>query len=164
MVIKQLDIRGENYHCFKDLVNLKYLDPSLIKLDKRKSTNFDIYYVKYADKHLLCLFIKALDRYFSEDKHDGWSSKYMHIVENDNNDKVLINYAKIWKVIKDKIDNAEGEYEDSFMKVVINSDDDLPVGKVINFHMLVLTIAHIYKKGNKYCPQIFLANRFFDDM
>ena len=43
--MKQLNIRGENYHCFKDLVNSKYLDPTLCTFDKRESANFDIYYL-----------------------------------------------------------------------------------------------------------------------
>ena len=93
MVITQLDIRGEIYHCFKDLdlVNLKYLDLTLIKLEKKESANVDIYYVKYDNRHPLRLYIKELDGYFSEVKHDGWSSKYMHIVKNDTSE----DYVKI---------------------------------------------------------------------
>ena len=41
------------------------------------------------------------------------------------------------------------------MKVVVNSDEDLPVNKVMKFRTLVLSINHVFKKGNKYLPQIF---------
>ena len=91
MVLKQVDIKRENYHCFKDLVNLKYLDPTLFTFDKKESANFDISCVKYNNRHPFRLYIKELDRYFSEEKHDGWSNKYMHIVKNDASE----DYVKI---------------------------------------------------------------------
>ena len=92
----------------------------------------------------------------------------MHIVKN----YVSEDYLKIWKIIKDKIDkhdkhdNSKGEYEDdNFMKVVINSDNDLPVGKVMKLHTVILTIPHVFKtSNNKYRPQIFLADCFYDNM
>ena len=70
MVVKQLNIRGGNYHCFKDLVNLKDFDPNLIELEKKESANVDIYYVNYARKHPLRLYIRELDGYFTEEKHN----------------------------------------------------------------------------------------------
>ena len=109
--MKKLNIRGENYHRFEDLVNLKYLDTNLITLDKKESIDCDIYYVNYACRHPLYLYIKELDGYFTEDKREGWSNKYMHIAKNED-------YAKIWKAIGDKID---GEYI-NFMTIVVNSD------------------------------------------
>ena len=99
MVFKKLNIKGENDYAFKDLVNLKYLDLSLITLDKRESLNVDIYYVNYAKRHPFRLYIKELDGYFSEEKCNGRSNKYMHIVVNDNNE----DYAKIWEDIKKKL-------------------------------------------------------------
>ena len=109
--------------------------------------------------------MKELDGCFSEEKHDGWSNKYMHIVKNDTSK----DYVKIWKINGDKIDkigNSKGEYEDdSFMKVVVNSDDDLPVDKVMNFDTVTLTIPHVFnKRGNRYFPQFFLADCFYEDM
>ena len=91
----------------------------------------------------------------------------MHITLTDSN-KVLIDYARVWKVVKDKIDEMcnglEGEYSNDLMKVEINSDDYLLVNKVIKFHVLIFTIRHVFKKGNKYCPQIFLADCLYDDV
>ena len=51
------------------------------------------------------------------------------------------------------------------MKVVINSDNNLPVSKVMKFHTVILTIPHVFKKSNdKYRPQIFLADCFYGNM
>ena len=164
MVLKKLNIKGENDYTFKDLVNLKYLDLSLITLDKRESVNVDIYYVNYAKRHPFRLYIKELDGYFSEEKRNACSNKYMHIVVNDNNE----DYAKIWEDIKNKIEidsfSFKGDYGNNFMKVVVNSDNDLPVDKVTKFRTLVLSINYVFKKGNKYLPQIFLIDCFYDNM
>ena len=154
--MKKLNIRGENYHRLEDLVNLKYLDLASITLDKKESTNCDIYYVNYDNKHPLHLYIKELDGYFTEDKRQEWCNKYMHIVKNED-------YVKIWlKVIRDKINS---EYEDNnFMRVLINSDDDMPVNRVTKLHTLVININHVFKKDNKMLPQVFLTDCYYNDM
>ena len=51
MVIKQLNIRNRTYYFYKDIINLKDFDPSLLKLDKKESLlNIDIYFIGYITK------------------------------------------------------------------------------------------------------------------
>ena len=77
MVLKQLNIRGDNQYLYKDWVNLKYFDPNLIELKRYELANNDfIYHVSYSKKHPLFLYIKELDGYITEDKCVGWSIKY----------------------------------------------------------------------------------------
>ena len=150
MVIKQLNTRDDNHYFYKDLVNLKYFNPNLIALKRNKLANSDfIYCVGYPEKYPLRLYIRELDGYFSEEKHEGWSNKYLSIVLTDN----VVGYVNVWKAIGDKISGGcEYEYDKDFMKVMINTDDDLPLNKVMRFHTLVFNIRHVFKKGNQYSP------------
>ena len=147
MVIKQLNIRGDNCYFYNDLVNLKDFDPNLIELDRNELANdVFIYHVNYAGICPLRLYIRELGGYFTEEKREGWSNKYLNISLTDSND-VLINYAKVWEVIGDRIsemcNGLEGEYSKDLMKIMVNS---------------------VFKKSNKYYPQIFLADCLYDDV
>ena len=169
MVIKQLNIRSDNCYFYNDLVNLKDFDPSFIKLEESETANnIFIYHVNYAGKHLLRLYIRGLDGYFTEEKREGWSNKYLNITLTDSNDCVSINYANVWKVIRDdinKINNGvEGEYGKDLMKINVNSDDDLPLNKVMKFHVLTFVVRYVFKKGNEYRPHIFLTDCLYDNV
>ena len=50
MVTKQLNIKNRTYYFYNDLINLKDFDPSLLKLDKKLSMGFRIYYIGYVAK------------------------------------------------------------------------------------------------------------------
>ena len=113
------------------------------------------------------MYIRELDGYFTEEKYEGWSDKFLNIVLI-NNDSVLVNYAKVWNAIRDKINEMcnglEGENYNDLMKIKVNSDDNLPLDKVIKFHVLVFNIRHVLKKGNKFYPRIFLADCLYDNV
>ena len=42
------------------------------------------------------------------------------------------------------------------MKIKINSDDNLPLNKVLKFHALMIIIKSVFERDGKYYPQIFL--------
>ena len=60
-------------------------------------------------------------------------NKYLNIFLTDSNNEVLKKYAEVWSKIKDqikKINNGQlGEYGKDYMKIKVNSDDDLPLNK-----------------------------------
>ena len=41
--IKQINIKNRTYYLFDDMINIKNLDSSLIKIDKESFKNIDIY-------------------------------------------------------------------------------------------------------------------------
>ena len=56
-----------------------------------------------------------------------------------------------------KINNSElGEYYKDYMKIKFNSDDDIPLNKVLNFPTITVIIRNIFEKDGKYYPQYFL--------
>ena len=56
----------------------------------------------------------------------------------------------------DKIDDKPGEYGKDFLKVKFNSDDSLPLNKILKLHMLTVIFRSVFKKDGKYYPQSFL--------
>ena len=49
---KQMSIKNKNYYFYNDLINIKDFDPKLLKLDKKASTDIDIYYIGYVTKEM----------------------------------------------------------------------------------------------------------------
>ena len=42
------------------------------------------------------------------------------------------------------------------MKIKLNLDDDLPLGKILNLHNMTIVIRSVFQEDNKYYLQIFL--------
>ena len=47
---KQINIKNRTYYFFNDMINIKYLDSSLIEIDKKSYKNIDIYNIVYITK------------------------------------------------------------------------------------------------------------------
>ena len=45
-----MNIKNRTYYFYNDLINVKDLDPRLLKLDKKTSINLGIYYIGYVTK------------------------------------------------------------------------------------------------------------------
>ena len=42
------------------------------------------------------------------------------------------------------------------MKIKFDSDDNLPLNKVLKFHAAIIIIRSVFERGGKYYPQNFL--------
>ena len=49
------------------------------------------------------------------------------------------------------------------MKIKFNSDDNLPLNKILKFHVLTIIIRNIFEKDGKYYPQIFLDDCLYEN-
>ena len=144
MIIKQLNIKNRKYYFYNDIINLKDFDPSLLKLDKKESLlNIDVHYIGYVTKkpeyninsvNPLYLLIVELDRFIEEIE----GSKYLNIALTDSNEDVLIRYTEVWEGIKEQIEKINnglvGEYGKDYKKIKFNSDDNLPLNRILKFH------------------------------
>ena len=97
------------------------------------------------------MLIGELDGFIEEKE----VSKYLNIsLTHNNNDDVLIKYADVWSGIKDqikKINNGSvGEYGKDYMKIKFDSDDNLPLNKILKFRILTIITRNIFEKDNKY--------------
>ena len=48
------------------------------------------------------------------------------------------------------------------MKIKIDTDDELPLNKLINFPTITLIIRSVFEEDGKYYPQIFLDKYLYE--
>ena len=79
---------------------------------------------------------------------------------------MLEKYTKFWDEIKyhTQTINAgkSGEYEKDHMKIKFNSDDDLPLNKMLKLHMLTLIARSVFEEDGKRYPQTFLDECLYE--
>ena len=44
---KEINIKNRTYYFFDDMINIKNVDPNLLKIDKNSYKNIEIYYIGY---------------------------------------------------------------------------------------------------------------------
>ena len=48
------------------------------------------------------------------------------------------------------------------MRIKFNSDDDLPLNKILTLHMLIIIVRSVFEEDDKYYPQIFLDDCLYE--
>ena len=164
--IKEINIKNRTDYFFDDMINIKNFHSNLLKIDKKKSyKNIDIYYIGYItvkdsdyvkinSVNPLYLIINEVDGYFEEIN----GNKYLTLVSTDKNKEVLTKYTELWDGIKNSIEktnNKAGEYGKDFMKIKFNSDDSLPLNKILKLYNMTIIVRSVFEEDGKYCPQVF---------
>ena len=163
--IKQINFENRTYYFFNDMINIKNFDPSLIKIDKKSYKNIGIYYIGYItiksisdyeninSVNPLYLVIGETDGYIEENN----GNKYLTFASTDKNKKV---YAKLLDEIKYHIQTINagksGEYDKNYVKIKFNSDDDLPLNKILELHMLTIIVRSVFSRRWEILPTGFL--------
>ena len=83
----------------------------------------------------------------------------------DENKELLKKWNVVFNGIRDKIkainDGKENDYENNYMKIKFNSDDDLPLNKPLKFRLVTITIRSVFKEDGKLYLQVFLVDAFY---
>ena len=89
-------------------------------------------------------------------------NKYLILVPTDDSKDKVKKCEEIWCKIKKHLirstNNNSGDYEEKYMKILLNSDDDLPLTKIVELHGMIIVVRSVFSDGNKYYPQVFLVN------
>ena len=48
------------------------------------------------------------------------------------------------------------------MKIKFNSDDDLPLNKLLKFHLMTIIIKCVFSEDCKFYPQLFLDDTLYE--
>ena len=48
------------------------------------------------------------------------------------------------------------------MRIKFNSDDDLPLNKILKLHMLTIIARSVFEEDGKYYPQVFLGDCLYE--
>ena len=171
MVTKQINLKSRSYYFWNDQIYINNFDAKNLKLDKKKVMDINIHYISYVTKNSeyninsvnpLYLTISELDGFIDEKNNN----KYLNISLKDSNNDVLIKYAEVWSGIKDQIkkinNDSVSKYDKDYMKIKIDSDDNLPLNKLRKFHALTIIIRRAFERDGKYYNHIFLDDALVD--
>ena len=171
--IKQINIKNRTYYVFNDMINIEDFDSNLLKIDKKSYKNIDISYIGYITMkdfdyvkintvNTFYLIIGEADRYIEEKN----GNKYLNFASTDKNKEVLKKHTELWNEVKYQIKTINGgkaiEYEKDFMKIKINSDDNLALNKILKLNMLAVIIRSVFQENGKYYPQDFLDECLYE--
>ena len=88
-------------------------------------------------------------------------NKYLIFDSVDESKEVLKKYANVWDGIKNKIKaingGKENNYGKDYMKIRFVSDNDLPLNKLLKFHVMTIIIRSVFEDG-KFYSQLFCMN------
>ena len=101
------------------------------------------------------LLVNHASRYIEE----KGVNKYLIFNSTKENKELLKKYNDFWGGIRNKIkevSSSECNYEKDYMKIKLNSDDDLPLNKTLKFRLMTVTIRSIFEEDGKLYSQVFL--------
>ena len=155
------------------MINIKDFDPSLIKINKKTYKNIGIYYIGYItmeySDHVKINSVNPL--YLIIGEVDGYLEIDGCIASTDKNKKLLEKYTKLWNEIKYHIQTINTgksgecnsiEYEKDYMKIKFNSDDYLPLNKILKLHNSTVIVRPVFEEYGKYYPQVFLDECLYE--
>ena len=152
------------------MINVKIFYPSLLEINKllRKKAKINIYHVEYITmkslddmnidtENSLYLIFNNVDGYIIEESN---GDKNLIFAFKDENKEILKKYTKLWNETKNQIKTINGgkpiEYKKDFMKIRFESDNDLPLGKIISTPSMITVTRSVLQEYNKYYPQVYL--------
>ena len=143
----------------------------MLKIDKKLYKNIGIYNIGYITikkiddckniniENPLYLRINRVSGYIEEKD----ANKYLIFNSTDENKELLEKYNDVFDGSRSKIkevSSGECNYEKDYMKIKFNSDDDLPLNKLLHFHVMTITFTFIFEEDDKLYPQVFLDDTF----
>ena len=170
--VKQINIKNWTYYFYNDIIDPKDFDARLLKIDKK--SYIDIYYIGYITIKKVddCESIFSVNRLYLRINHvNGYieeknRNKYLIFASIDENKEVPKKYANFWDGIKNKIEaingDKENDLEKDYMKIKFHSDDDLPLNKLLKFHLMTIIIRCVFSEDGKLYPQLFLDDTLYE--
>ena len=142
----EVNIKNKKYNYVeKSIVKLNDISVSVININRKESLGINIYYIDHFyldddDIKLKPFYFAINDVYGNSEENNG--KKYFNIDNTHNNKKILQKYMLLWDDIKDIIENKGGKPFTDFVKYnmtsKIDTDDDIPLGKVLKFDVVIL--------------------------
>ena len=150
-----------------NMTNIGDFDLSLLNIDQIafKSNDCIIYDIKYIkvlnSSNSIYLVFKNLDAYIEK----SGENKCLIFASTDKNEMVLRDYTEICGEIKEHIALISGynviKYSKDFTKIKFESDDDLPLSKIISVPVCVIIMGGVFEENNiihKFCYMIVFMN------
>ena len=164
---KELSMKNQTYYFYDDMIDLKTFQSNLLKIDKKRYKDFDIYYIGYITikkigdyKNIrsvnpLYLIIHSATGYFKEENDE----KYLIIGLTEK-------YEEVLSVIKSEIQTINGGeklyYGEDYINIGVNTDDNVPLNKKLKFPSPTIIIRCVFENDKKLYPQIYLDECLYE--
>ena len=170
--VKDINLKNHTYYFFDDIINIKEFDSNNIKLDEKSYKNICIYYIAYVtikdSKYVkinsvnpLYLMFNRINVYFEEIN----GNKYLTPVPTNESEEKIKKYEELWIKIRDltrSVTTKSDDYDEKYTKIDFNSDDELPLNKMIKIPVMVIAVGAIFYENSKYYPQVFLDECLYE--
>ena len=103
-------------------------------------------------------YFQQIEWYFEEIN----GNKYSTLVPTNESKEIINFFEELCNKIRDlirSITKNSYDYDDNYMKIKSNSDDDLPLNKKIEISIMTIAVIAVNHENNKYYPQVFLDER-----
>ena len=91
-------------------------------------------------------------------------NQYLTFASTDENN--IIKCTKLWDEIKYHIrtinGGKSGKCEKDFMKIKFNSDDNLPLNKILKLRNLTISVRAVFEEDDKCYPQVFFDECLYE--
>ena len=121
----------------------------------------DSKYIKINSVNPLYLIFNKVNGYFEEIN----GNKYLTLVPTNENKEKIKKYEELWSKIRDlirSITKNSDDYDEKYMKIKFNSDDELPLNKMIEIPSMIIVVRAVFHENNKYYPQVFLDEYLYE--
>ena len=85
-------------------------------------------------------------------------NKYLTLVPTNESKEKIKKYEELWIKVRDlirSITNNSDDYDQKYMKIKFDSDDNLPLTKALEIHVVTIVVRAVFRENNKYL-QVFL--------
>ena len=110
----------------------------------------------------LYLIIDEVDGHIEEKN----GSKYLVFDSTDKNKEALKKYKETQDGIKNEIEtingSIKGEYDKGFMKIKLNTDDNLPLSDPLKLHLLTMVVRSLLEDDNDFYLELCLDDFLYE--
>ena len=81
----------------------------------------------------------------------------MTLAQTDERKDTLKNYEELWKKFRNlvrSINNDYDDYDEKYMNIRFNSDDDLSLKKTLELQNIIRAFKSVFREASKYYPQM----------
>ena len=111
----------------------------------------------------LYIILNNVDGYIEcNSTEESNENKYLIFVSTSKNKEVLKKYTALWKKIKNTTETISGDKPikcgRNFIKIRFESDDDLPLDKILNIPMCIIAVGSVFKRGKTIIHKLIYMN------
>ena len=136
--VKDINIKNRTYYFFNDIIFTEHFDPNNIEIYEKSYKNILIYYNEYVtikkdikiySVNPLYLIFGKVNGYFEEINEN----RYLTLFPTSESKEKIKKYKELWIKIKDlitSITKTSDDYDEKYIKIKFNLDDNLPLDKI----------------------------------